>query len=75
MLYKAMDPEGAGLISYVEFETLVREALFVNPDELSHEELKRVWMYMDRDMSGGATSRSPSSTTQTRPSRTSMSPP
>ena len=36
-----------------DFEALVREELFINPDEISHEELQRVWVYMDRDLSGG----------------------
>jgi len=43
-LFKHMDPDGSGLISYVEFERLVRDEMYLSPDELSDGELRRVSM-------------------------------
>lgn len=55
-LFKHMDPDGSGLISYVEFERLVRDEMYLSPDELSDGELRRVWVWIDRTGSGGLTS-------------------
>lgn len=52
-LFKLMDQDGSGLVSYVDFERLVREDMLINADEFSHEELKRVWVWIDYEASGG----------------------
>jgi Ca2+-binding EF-hand superfamily protein len=55
-LFKCMDADGSGLISYIEFERLVRDEMCLSLDELSDDELRHVWVWIDRNGSGGVMS-------------------
>jgi Ca2+-binding EF-hand superfamily protein len=52
-LFKQMDADGSGLITYVDFERLLRDQMCLSSDELSDGELRRVWVWIDRTGSGG----------------------
>ena len=51
-LFKHMDDDGSGLISYKEFAGMVREELLLGEKELPEKTLKRVWLALDDDGSG-----------------------
>ena len=51
-LFKAIDDDASGLITYEELETGVRGKLQVTEEELSLKELKGLWIALDEDDSG-----------------------
>ena len=51
-LFKYMDGEGSGNITYREFADMVRNQLKKRPEELSDSVLKGVWAALDEDSSG-----------------------
>ena len=51
-LFKHMDDDGSGLISFNEFEGMVREELLLGEKELPVKQLKKVWLALDDDGSG-----------------------
>ena len=51
-LFKHMDDDGSGLISFNEFEGMVREELLLDEKELPVKTLKKVWLALDSDGSG-----------------------
>ena len=51
-LFKHMDDDGSGLISFKEFEGMVREELLLGEKELPVKQLKKVWLALDDDGSG-----------------------
>ena len=51
-LFKHMDDDASGLISYTEFAGMVREELLLGEKELPERVLKKVWLALDDDGSG-----------------------
>merc|ERR1719272_250933 len=51
-LFKHMDDDESGLISFTEFAGMVREELLLGEKELPIKELKKVWLALDDDGSG-----------------------
>ena len=51
-LFKHMDDDESGLISFIEFAGMVREELLLGPKELPEKVLKKVWLALDDDGSG-----------------------
>ena len=51
-LFKHMDDDGSGLISFKEFEGMVREELLLGEKELPLKQLKKLWLALDDDGSG-----------------------
>ena len=51
-LFKHMDDDESGLISFIEFAGMVREELLLTPKELPEKVLKKVWLALDDDGSG-----------------------
>ena len=51
-LFKHMDDDGSGRISYAELEDMVRNELLIRPKELPDQQLKRLWRALDEDGSG-----------------------
>ena len=51
-LFKHMDDDASGLISFIEFAGMVREELLLTPKELPEKVLKKVWLALDDDGSG-----------------------
>ena len=51
-LFRRVDVDGSGLVSFFEFEQMVRKELKVAPSELSDGELRSVWVSLDDDGSG-----------------------
>ena len=54
-LFKHMDDDGSGLISFKEFEGMVREELLLGHKELPEKVLKAAWLALDNDGSGRLT--------------------
>ena len=48
-LFKHMDDDGSGRISYAELEDMVRNELLIRPKELPDQQLKRLWRALDED--------------------------
>ena len=51
-LFRRMDEDGSGQISYVEFAAMVREQLGLSLQELPERKLMSVWLALDEDNSG-----------------------
>jgi len=51
-LFKRMDDDGSGQISYVEFAGMVREQLGLSLQELPERKLMSIWLALDEDNSG-----------------------
>ena len=51
-LFKHMDDDESGLISFIEFAGMVREELLLGEKELPERILKKVWLALDDDGSG-----------------------
>ena len=51
-LFKHMDDDASGLISYIEFAGMVREELLLDSHALPEKVLKKVWLALDDDGSG-----------------------
>ena len=51
-LFKHMDDDGSGKVSFAEFEDLVRNELLLGGAELPEPSLKAVWVALDDDGSG-----------------------
>ena len=51
-LYRHMDADGSGKISFTELVSMVRHELQLCSDELSVRQLKAVWLALDTDHSG-----------------------
>ena len=51
-LFKRLDGDGSGQISYGEFAAMVRDELLVPPAELPERALKAAWLALDADASG-----------------------
>ena len=51
-LFKHMDDDASGLISYIEFAGMVREELLLDSHALPEKALKKVWLALDDDGSG-----------------------
>jgi hypothetical protein len=51
-LFKAMDEDCSGLVSYQEFVRTVRGLLRIDADQLSRLQLQCVWRWVDEDASG-----------------------
>jgi len=56
ILFRHMDEDGSGLISYSEFSGMVRDELQLPPHELPERALKAVWLALDEDSSGHVSS-------------------
>ena len=56
-LFKRMDDDGSGRVSYAELEELVRHELQLPPSQLPEHSLKAVWVALDEDGSGYITVR------------------
>ena len=54
-LYKFMDADGSGMITFSEMTDLVRNKLMLSERSLSEEKLRTVWAALDTDGSGRAT--------------------
>ena len=54
-LFRRVDADGSGLITFDEFVKLVREILELNEDAMSVAQLKRIWLALDVDRSGRVT--------------------
>ena len=50
-LFKRMDDDGSGRVSYAELEELVRHELQLPPSQLPEPALKAVWVALDADVS------------------------
>ena len=50
-LFKRMDDDGSGRVSYAELEELVRHELQLPPSQLPEPALKAVWVALDEDVS------------------------
>ena len=55
-LFKHMDDDGSGKMSYIELSGMVREELHLTPQDLPEKTLKKVWLALDKDSSGCALS-------------------
>mmetsp|Transcript_13263 Transcript_13263/g.44213 ORF Transcript_13263/g.44213 Transcript_13263/m.44213 type:complete len:1380 (-) Transcript_13263:173-4312(-) len=51
-LFKQVDADGSGLISFDEFKHMVRKDLKLSPGRLSAKELREVWLVLDDDGGG-----------------------
>ncbi len=51
-LFKSMDTDGSGLVSWHEFRTMVRSVLKLGADAMPDKELMAVWNALDADGSG-----------------------
>ena len=51
-LFRHMDDDGSGKVTFAEFEDLVRHELQLPPRELPEARLKAVWVALDDDGSG-----------------------
>lgn len=51
-LFRKMDKDGSGLISYYEFLRMVRDTLKVTPSMMSEAEVQAMWRWVDEDASG-----------------------
>jgi Ca2+-binding EF-hand superfamily protein len=56
-LFKHMDKDSSGLISFAEFSSMVREELLVPAHALDEQSLKMVWLALDTDDSGHISAR------------------
>ena len=52
LLFRHMDEDASGLISYKELHSMIRNLLKVSSDELSDRELQSMWRWIDDDESG-----------------------
>ena len=51
-LFRHMDDDGSGQISYVEFSGMIREELLITPSDIPERRLKAAWLALDTDCSG-----------------------
>lgn len=51
-LFKRVDADNSGLISFTEFSQLVRDELAMDPESFSELDVKRTWLALDTDNSG-----------------------
>ena len=51
-LFRMIDKDGSGLISYYEFTKMIRELLKIPAGEMSETQLRRTWRWVDKDNSG-----------------------
>ena len=54
-LFRRVDTDGSGLISFEEFAGLVRDELGLSEGALEAPQLKRIWLALDADHSGRVT--------------------
>ena len=54
-LFQEYDTDGSGLLSFREFQHLLRDGIRVTPTELPDDELQSVWQAIDADHSGHVT--------------------
>jgi len=52
LLFKEMDHDGSGLVSYHELLRLIRKVLRVSKEKISNHSLQSVWRWLDEDSSG-----------------------
>lgn len=52
LLFKEMDHDGSGLVSYHELLRLIRKVLRVSKEKISDHSLQSVWRWLDEDSSG-----------------------
>lgn len=55
-LFRHVDSDGSGLISYAEFVDMVRDVLKLHDSDLPEKRLKAIWLALDDDCSGYLTS-------------------
>lgn len=55
-LFRVVDSDGSGLISYAEFVDMTRDILQLNEREMPEPRLKALWLTLDADCSGYLTS-------------------
>ena len=51
-LFREIDADGSGLIDYSEFESMVREMLNLDEEEVAERSLMAAWLALDTDNSG-----------------------
>ena len=51
-LFRHMDDDGSGQISYAEFSGMIREELLITPSDIPERRLKAAWLALDTDCSG-----------------------
>ena len=51
-LFRKVDEDSSGLISYQEFENMVRSHMRLTADAVPRKKLHRIWLKMDEDLSG-----------------------
>ena len=51
-LFKLMDEDNSGRISYLELESMVRHQMDLSPEHLPESSIKKVWNNIDDDFSG-----------------------
>ena len=51
-LFREVDADGSGLIDYSEFESMVREMLNLDEEEVAERSLMAAWLALDTDNSG-----------------------
>ncbi len=52
LLFKHMDADGSGIVSFRELLSMVRLVLGISPDELSDLVLKKAWRWLDENATG-----------------------
>lgn len=51
-LFRKMDKDGSGMISYYEFLKMIRETLKIHESQMGEHEVEAMWRWIDEDASG-----------------------